>query len=305
MSPDYGVTWYLAANLAMADVKTYSYDYPVVAAGTDGAGGALFCVSLKVDSNLSELLAFGITQPVEINCFHTVVRGKLRQTLRYTIPGTEPGHYGGMDIGLDGTIYYVEQGMQGAIADPFTGQVVSSSFGPYGSTNLYNAPLLFTKCKIINGDFQCNNNVTVIARTDNGYQCPNAQFFRCTWSHPSVIVDKMNNLYVFYVDMARNPLPSADDFINNLVSSNQNTRVLMIKSPDGGVTWSAPQTINDDAPSLRDSGLDSFASPNVHFNLVTKYDPITNSIAVSWIDTRADPTNQFGTQIYAAIVQLP
>jgi hypothetical protein len=304
MSPDYGVTWYLAANLAMADVTAYSYDYTVVAAGTDGAGGALFCVSLKVDSNLSELLAFGITKPVEINCFHTVVRGQLRQTLRYTIPGTEPGHYGGMDIGLDGTIYYVQQGMQGAIADPFTGQVVSSSFGPYGSTNLYNAPLLFTKCKIINGDFQCNSNVTVIARTDNGYQCPTAQFFRCTWSHPSVVVDKMNNLYVFYVDMARNPLPSANDFINNLVSSNQNTRVLMIKSPDGGVTWSAPQTINDDAPSVHGSGLDSFASPNVHFNLVTKYDPITNSIAVSWIDTRPDPVDQFGTQIYAAIVQL-
>jgi hypothetical protein len=297
MSPDYGQTWYLAANIAMANVTAYSYDYPVVAAGSDGAGGALFCVSIKVDSDLSELLAFGTTQPVELNCFRTRQRGQLATTYRATISGSYPGHYGGMDIGKDGTIYYVQQGMQGSVADPFTGQVLASSFGPYGSNNLANAPLIYTKCSVFTGTISCVP-MTIIARVDNGYTCPTAQPFRCTWSHPSVHADKYNNVYVLYYDVGRNPLATADAYAN-FINANQNMRIVMIKSPDGGKTWSPPQTINDDS-----AAGDALQPQNVRLNLVTHYDPVTHSIAVSWIDTRPDPVYQSGTQIYAAIVQL-
>ena len=295
-SLDYGATWFLAGDIAMANGTAFSYDFNVVAAGPDGKGGSQFCVAIKVDANLDELIAFGTLLPIELNCFHTTKRGIVDSISRVAMPGTEPGHYGGMDIGQDGTIYLVLQGMQPVAADPFTGEVIGTGAGPFGSTILENAPILFTKCSA-SPNVVCQQ-AKIVARTDIGYVCPNPQSFRCTWSHPTVLVDKNNNLYILFVASVQNPLPTAEAY-GAFINTNQDTRIVMIKSCDGGFSWSPPQSVNDDAVTS-----DPFSTPNIHFNLVAKYDPITNTILVSWIDTRIDPSTQTGTQIYAAVVTL-
>ena len=74
----------------------------------------------------------------------------------------------------------------------------------------------------------------------------------------------------------------------------------MFKSCDGGQTWAPPQSINDDVTIMGDS----FSTPNVHFNLLVRYDPITNTILTSWMDTRVDPDESVDAQIYSAVVTL-
>jgi hypothetical protein len=295
-SLDYGQTWKLAANLRTANGSSFSYDYNVVAAGSDGKGGAQFCVSLKVDSTIDELIVFGTTQPVEMNCFHTSERGIVDSIDRVAMPGTKPGHYGGMAIGKDGTIYYVMQGMSTTATDS-NNEVVGIGAGPLGSNALANAPIMFTSCTPSPGVVCAETRV--VARSDYGFACPAVQSFRCTWAQPNVLVDKNNNLYVIYTGVVRNPLPTSDAFFS-LINAQQATRILMIKSCDGGVTWSPPQVINDDAADPDDS----FSTPNVHFNTAPQYDPITNTILLSWIDTRVDTVDHVGAQIYAAVITL-
>lgn len=296
-SLDYGKTWYLAADFAMANGTTYSYDYNVVAAGSDGRTGSQFCVAIKVDSNIDELIAFGVTRPIELNCFHTSKRGIVDSISRVSLANTEAGHYGGMDIGRDGSIYLVLQGMQPVATNVFTGEVIGTGVGPFGGNVLNNAPILFTSCTA-SPNVVCQT-AKIIARTDLGYYCPNPQAFRCTWSQPQTVVDTKNNIYVVWYDLAHNTLTTAEEFIN-IVPGNQNTRILMIKSCDGGETWSAPQSINDDATDV----ADPFTTPNIHFNLVVRYDPLTDTILAAWIDTRVDPQAQTATQIYAAVITL-
>jgi len=297
-SLDYGQTWYLAGDLTEANGTAYSYDFNVVAAGPDGRGGSQYCVAIKVDDNVNELIAYGTILPVEMNCFHTSTRGIVDAIDRVSIPGTNAGHYGGMAIGKDGTIYFVLQGMQPVVADPFTGGVIGVGAGPYGSNILANAPVIFTTCTP-SPNVVCRAQSIVIARTDMGFVCPGVQSFRCTWSQPNVVVDKNNNLYVFVLESVRNPLPTQDAFFS-FINQYQSTRILMFKSCDGGQTWAPPQSINDDATVMGDS----FTTPNVHFNLLVRYDPITDTILASWMDTRVDPDESVGAQIYSAVITL-
>jgi hypothetical protein len=294
-SLDYGATWLLAGDIAMANGTAFSYDYDVVAGGSDGRGGAQFCAAIKVDRDVNEFIAFGTLAPIELNCFHTTTRGIVDSIARVAMPGTEPGHYGGMNIGKDGTIYLVLHGMQPVVTDP-NAFVIGTGAGPFGSNILANAPILFTTCTP-SPNVVCQQ-AKVIARADLGFYCPNPQPFRCTWSHPQIQVDKNNNLYVLWYDVVRNPLPTQDAFFS-FVNAEQETRILMIKSCDGGNTWSAPQAIHDDSTTS-----DSYSTPNIHFNLVSRYDPITNTILASWMDTRVDPDTQTGTQVYAAVITL-
>jgi hypothetical protein len=296
-SLDYGQNWFLAGDMTSANGTAFSYDFNVVAAGPDGKGGSQFCVAIKVDANIDELIAYGTILPVELNCFHTTKRGIVDSIDRISIPGSEPGHYGGMAIGKEGTIYYVMQGMTITATDPSTGEVLGTGQGPYGSNELSNAPIFFTTCTPSPG-VVCKR-TTVIARSDYGYVCPNVQSFRCTWSQPNVLVDKNNNIYVIFTGVIRNPLPDANAFFS-FVNTYQQTRILMTKSCDGGQTWAPPQAINDDTTVMGDS----FSTPNVHFNTQPQYDPITNTILISWIDTRVDPVDLTGSQVYAAVVTL-
>jgi hypothetical protein len=296
-SVDYGQTWSLAGDIRRTNGSTYSYDYNVVAAGPDASTGSQFCVALKVDKNQDELILFGVTEPVELNCFHTSVAGIVDSIDRVKIPGTEPGHYGGMAIGREGTIYYVMQGMQTVATDPDTHAVIGVGNGPLGSNVLGNVPIMFTTCTPSPG-VVCKT-ARVIARTDFGYWLINAQPQRGTWAQPNIVVDKNNNLYVLYFGVVRNPLPDAGAFFS-LLNVNQQTRLLLIKSCDGGRNWSPPRVINDDAVNI----TDSFSTPNVHFNSQVVYDPISHSIVMSWMDTRVDPSTLTGTQIYATVVSL-
>lgn len=296
-SLDYGKTWFLAADFAMANGSAYSYDYNVVAAGPDGRSGSQFCVAIKVDANVDELITFGTILPIELNCFHTSKRGIVDAISRVSMAGTEPGHYGGMDIGLDGTIYLVLQGMQPSVSDPTTGGVLGVGVGPLGSNILDNAPIMFTSCTA-SPNVVCQR-ARVIARTDMGTYCPNPQSFRCTWSLPQLVIDKRSNLYIIWVDLVHNTLTTTDEFFA-FVPTNQNTRVLMIKSCDGGATWSAPQSINDDATDP----ADPFTTPNIHFNPVIRYDPVSDTILAAWMDTRVDPQEQTATQIFATVITL-
>lgn len=186
--------------------------------------------------------------------------------------------------------------MQPIVADPFTGQIIGSGAGPFGSNELNNAPILFTKCTA-SPNVVCQY-AQVVARTDLGDVCPNPQSFRCTWAHPNMLVDKNNNLYILYYDAVRNPLPTAEAF-DFFINVKQETRILMIKSCDGGLTWSPPQPIHDDSVTS-----DPYSTPNVHFNLISQYDPITNTILAAWMDTRVDPSAQTATQIYSAVITL-
>ena len=294
-SLDYGQTWSLAGDIAMSNGSAYSYDYTVAAAGPDGKGGSQFCVAIKLDVDLNEFLTFGTTLPIELNCFHTAKRGIVDSITRVSVPGTNAGHYGGMAIGKDGIIYLNLQGMMPTILDS-NGFIIATSAGPYGSNQLANAPVFFTKCTA-SPNVVCQP-AKIIARVDYANVAPNPQFSRGTWSQPRMIVDKHNNLYVLYYDAVRNPLPTAQDqffFINNF----QETRILMIKSCDGGMSWGPPQAIHDD--SLNNN---PYSTPNIHFNLAVQYDPITNTILAAWLDTRIDPSSQTAVQIYAAVITL-
>jgi hypothetical protein len=297
LSLDYGKTWALAANLAMTNTSAYSYDFNVVAGGSDGKGGAQFCVNEKVDSTYDELSAYGITQPLELNCFHTSKRGIVDSISRTSLVGTEVGGYGGMSMAPDGTIYITLQSETGVIVDPFTGSVLATSAGPLGTNVLDNGAILFVKCTP-SPNVVCQP-AKIIARADYIGTCPNPQPFRCTWTHPLSVTDKNGVTYVLYYDAVRNG-PSEESNFFNFFPNYQATRILMIKSCDGGKTWSAPQSINDDAAVAGDP----FSTPNIHFNLVAHYDEVTHTILAAWMDTRNSPTDETGTQIIAAVIPL-
>jgi hypothetical protein len=296
-SLDYGLTWNLASDLSWINASAFNEDYDILAAGPDGEGGSQVCHAIKEIADANDFINFPTKNPIQLNCYHTSVRGIVDSITRVRVPGTEAGHYGDMVIGKDGTIYLNLQGMQTAAFDPTGEPVGTVGESPFGSSTLANAPILFTKCGA-SPEVVCQNSAQVIARVDYGAPCPNPQSFRCTWSEPRIAVDKFNNIYVLYYDAVRNPLPTAEAFFS-FINTNQQTRILMIKSCDGGNTWSPPQPIHDDSVTS-----DPYSTPNIHFNLVVKYDPVSHTILASWMDTRIDPSAQTATQIYAAVITL-
>jgi hypothetical protein len=66
------------------------------------------------------------------------------------------------------------------------------------------------------------------------------------------------------------------------------TDVLVSRSGDGGVTWSAPQRVNDDPAGVA----------NDQFNQWLAVDPTDGSVNVSWSDTRNDPTHMSTDEFY-------
>jgi hypothetical protein len=282
-----GKSYYLGGTFKPVNTSAISYDYPVVAAGSDGKGGAAYYVTLKPSATQDELIAFGSTNPVDLIAFHTSAAGVVDNIQRVVMPGTEPGHYGGMTVGPDGTLYYIQMSAPDDATDPQTGQTIGEIGGRLGTTSTGNGALLFTKCSAAPKTV-CQT-ARIIARTDYVEVCPNAQPFRCTWSHPDIAVDKFGVIYVGYT-MNVPQSPATEEYILNDFTSD----LWLVSSRDGGVTWSAPRLINDDH-------VDS--AGNSHFMMQMSYDSVKHALGFIWLDTRSDPT-QTNAEYYGATIKL-
>lgn len=73
------------------------------------------------------------------------------------------------------------------------------------------------------------------------------------------------------------------------VSAGTEINVYLIRSTDGGNTWSLPQQVNDDASNNAS-----------HFFPWCAVDPSNGTLSVAWYDTRNDPGYQMRTQIFYA-----
>lgn len=65
-------------------------------------------------------------------------------------------------------------------------------------------------------------------------------------------------------------------YVSAASASTVNTNIFLRYSDDDGVTWSAPQQVNDDT------------SPNSHVMPTVAVDPVTGAVAVTWYDARND-----------------
>jgi hypothetical protein len=65
-------------------------------------------------------------------------------------------------------------------------------------------------------------------------------------------------------------------YVSAASASTVNTNIFLRYSDDDGVTWSAPQQVNDDT------------SPNSHVMPTLAVDPVTGAVAVTWYDARND-----------------
>jgi subtilisin-like proprotein convertase family protein len=97
-------------------------------------------------------------------------------------------------------------------------------------------------------------------------------------------------------------------YTGNSSATNTNTDVMLVKSTDGGATWSAPRRVNDDSAADNFSeGTRSQFMPTATVDLVTgtllisyydgRYDPSLRRVA-TYLATSIDGGNSFGPQTY-------
>ncbi|HEV8268212.1 MAG TPA: sialidase family protein [Thermoanaerobaculia bacterium] len=111
---------------------------------------------------------------------------------------------------------------------------------------------------------------------------PPAQDSRSIDTFVAIDVDKNaasafhNRLYICYTDV-----PAG-------TTTGTNTNVYVVRSTDGGTTWSAPVAVNDDAGTA------------TQFFPWLSVDQSDGTVNVAWYDTRNDSTNNTKTQVFYA-----
>ncbi len=110
-------------------------------------------------------------------------------------------------------------------------------------------------------------------------------------------------IYVAYVDRYTTTHdPGFDDFNNPVNNPSDNTDIFLTFSDDGGQTWSTPAQVNDDAgttdghsgavdPDDGESSDDAvFNDGRPQYEPQIAVDPVTGTVAMSWLDVRDDPS---------------
>lgn len=279
---DDGKTYNLASSFRAPSYAAVSLDYPVAATGSDGDDGSQYCVYFKQDATFIELLNFGQTLPIALYCFHTSAPGVVDSISTVQVKGSEAFGYGGIAIGRKGYIYIVGHSPPNELIATQPGRNYDVGPGRFGVFGTGNSPLWFVTCTP-SPEIECST-ARIIARTDMGDVPLPPQPFRTTWSHPSIVVDKHDCIYVSYLTfLSQNP--SVDGY----TPSGSLNELLLISSCNNGIDWTLPRRINDGPASC-------------HLNPAMKYDAETHSIGFSFIDTRGG--NGVETKYYGTVLNL-
>lgn len=178
---------------------------------------------------------------------------------------------GAIAVGPDGTVYAIWNRLSFDVLGSQTGETTVFSKSSDGG-NTWTAPATIATHTLFS--FGTNNT-------------PPAQDLRGTNAFGAIAIDRdgtsphNGNLYVVYTDYA------------SAAAAPNDTNIYLVRSTDGGNTWSSPLEVNDD-------GATSLAT---QFFPWVDVDQSSGAVGVSWYDTRNDgpPSGQFRkTQIFAA-----
>ena len=148
-----------------------------------------------------------------------------------------------------------------------------------------------TKTKAINFSKSTNcgaswSTFKTIATTINSFDTGiPAQCVRRALVYPTIDVDRSNSARRGWIYVVWNDFTAVQSNGCIAATDPNNNNIWMIRSTDGGATWSAPAMVNANIP---------FAD---HFNQWMAVDDATGTVHVSWRDTRNDP-NRLKTDVY-------
>lgn len=262
MSGDGGNTWTLVDFLSGIDPDTFGLDYPILGTGPGPDGSFVTWLMIKQDVNFDEIVHYGSTLPLIAAGYQTTGPGVLGTITHQEVPGTEVGGFGNISVGPDGEVLII-------------GMAVNNRKGtlPYANSNIWYS---YNKDGI-NGTFKT---IKTLANANTGYRVPYLPaLHRGTSTRPTGVIDKDGRWYVVYVDQ---PTPHF-----NAANSN----VFLVYSDDHGKHWSSPLRINNDVD-------------NVTFHIMPQLsvDPITNDLAVTWLDSREDETD-YRTRLWGTVIK--
>lgn len=164
---------------------------------------------------------------------------------------------GNLAVGPDGTVYAIWNRL------PSSGDVIVFSKSTNGGAS-WSAPVQIASGSL--SSFGSNNS-------------PPAQDQRGINAFGSIAVDRdINSPYFGNIYVVYNDFPSG-------TSTGTNTNIYLVKSTDGGSTWSGPTKVNDDTGTA------------TQFFPWVAVDQTTGIVVASWYDTRNDPNNK-QTQIF-------
>lgn len=267
LSSDGGMTWKLIDFLTGINPQTFGLDYPILASTpvlkNRVRESSVTWLMLKQDESFAEILAFGSTFPVMMTAYKTTGLGQLVEKRSMEIPGSENGGFGNIAVGHDGSVLVSGSSFNNALGSlPYTNITIWTSFNRDGFEGSF-SPIKFA----------ANSNTGY----DTSYYIP--QQFRNTWSHPNVAIDARGRWYLVYIDQ---PTP-------HVVVTNPN--VYLIYSDDKGKHWSTPVRLNNDVSNLSFQFMPQIA-----------VDPITNDLAVTWLDTREDERDT-STRVWGMVIK--
>lgn len=262
MSGDGGNTWTLIDFITGIHPDTFGLDYPVLGTGGGPNGTFTTWLTIKQDISFAEIIHYGSTLPLLAAGYQTTGPGVLGSVTHQEVSGTEVGGFGNVAVGPDGEVLIV-------------GMAVNNTMGslPFSNTHIWTS---FNK-KGINGTF---NGIKTIANPNTGYRVPYLpSVHRGTSTRPTGAIDQNGRWYVVYVDQ---PTPHF-----NAANSN----VFLIYSDDHGKHWSSPLRINNDVD-------------NVTFHIMPQLsvDPVTNDLAITWLDSREDETD-YSTRLWGTVIK--
>ncbi len=262
MSGDGGVTWQLVDFVPFINPATYGFDYPKIATGPGPDGSSVTWLMLKQDISFTEIEGFGATLPVLAAAYQTTAPGIVSKKAYFELPGSEIGGYGTIAVGPKGEVLVVGNSVNNAV----------------GSLPYLNATLWFSfnKCGI-DGAF---TPIETVANSNTGYVEPYLpQKNRTTWSHPNAVIDCKGRWYMTYVDQ---PSPHINQ---------PNPNIYLVYSDTRGKNWSTPLRINNDVN-------------NTTFHIMPQLyvDPISNDLAITWLDTREDAQDTL-TRLWATVIK--
>lgn len=264
MSGDGGLTWQLIDFLTPTSVNPNSFglDFPFLGTGVGPDGSAVTWLTIKQDVNFDEINRYGATLPLIAAAYKTTGLGQYVGSTHQEISGSEPGGYGNVAVGPKGEVLVV-------------GTVVNNRLG---STPFTNTSLFFSFNKNgFNGTFKT---AKIFANSNAGYLTNYLpQIHRNTFSHPQGAIDSHGRWYVTYVDQ---PSP-------HVLQPNPN--IYLIYSDDHGKHWSSPLRINNDV-----------FNTTFHFLPQLVVDPITDDLAITWLDTREDQSDT-RTRLWGTVIK--
>lgn len=262
MSGDGGNTWQLVDFIQGINPNTYALDYPVLGTGGGPNGTATTWLTIKQAISYDEVIHYGATLPVLAAGYQTIAPGVLGTITRQEVPGSEVGGYGNVAVGPDGEVLII-------------GMAVNNAMGslPFTNTHIWSS---YNK-NGVNGTFET---IKTLANANTGYRVPYLpELHRGTSTRPTGVIDNKGRWYVVYVDQ---PTPHFN-------SANPN--IFLIYSDDHGKHWSSPLRINNDVD-------------NVTFHIMPQLsvDPITNDLAITWLDSREDETD-YSTRLWGTVIK--